>query len=117
MSNIFTIFVQKINCNYFFSLIGQLSKNPVRKSALTNHYRNKLRVTYVYVLHIVNFFVSFQSEQSLNIKMPSKTSLRDKLDDEVLDLSLMQLNEVPVSEIVSILRRLFIYLAQNNLFI
>ena len=34
--------------------------------------------------------------------MPSKTSLRDKLDEEVLDLSLMQLNEVPVTEIVSI---------------
>ena len=33
--------------------------------------------------------------------MPGKTSLRDKLDEDVLDLSLMQLNEVPVTEIVS----------------
>ena len=38
--------------------------------------------------------------------MPGKTSLRDKLDEEVLDLSLMQLNEVPVTEIVSICRKL-----------
>jgi len=38
--------------------------------------------------------------------MPGKTSLRDKLDEEVLDLSLMQLNEVPVTEIVSVCRNL-----------
>lgn len=34
--------------------------------------------------------------------MPGKTSLRDKLDEDVLDLSLMQLTEVPVTEVVSI---------------
>ena len=33
--------------------------------------------------------------------MPGKTSLRDKLDEDVLDLSLMQLSEVPVTDIVS----------------
>ena len=33
--------------------------------------------------------------------MPGKTSLRDKLDEDVLDLSLMQMSEVPVTEIVS----------------
>lgn len=33
--------------------------------------------------------------------MASKNSLRDKLDDETLDLSVMQLEEVPVKEIVS----------------
>ena len=34
--------------------------------------------------------------------MPSKTNnLRDKLDENQLDLSLMQLTEVPVKEIVS----------------
>ena len=33
--------------------------------------------------------------------MPAKNSLRDKLEDDVLDLSLMQLIEVPVEEIVS----------------
>ena len=32
--------------------------------------------------------------------MPAKNSLRDKLEDDVLDLSLMQLYEVPVEEIV-----------------
>ena len=33
--------------------------------------------------------------------MPVKSSLRDKLDEDVLDLSLMQMSEVPVNEIVS----------------
>ena len=33
--------------------------------------------------------------------MPGKTSLRDKLDEDVLDLSLMQMSEVPVTDIVS----------------
>ncbi len=40
----------------------------------------------------------------LELSMPSKTStnsLKDKLDDDTLDLSLMQLTEVPVEEIVS----------------
>ncbi len=32
--------------------------------------------------------------------MAPKTSLRDKLDEDTLDLSLMQLEEVPVQEIV-----------------
>ena len=45
--------------------------------------------------------------------MPGKTSLRDKLDEEVLDLSLMQLNEVPVTEIVSICRKLEPILTKN----
>ena len=45
--------------------------------------------------------------------MPGKTSLRDKLDEEVLDLSLMQLNEVPVTEIVSICRKLKPILKKN----
>ena len=36
--------------------------------------------------------------------MPGKTSLRDKLDEDVLDLSLMQMSEVPVTEIVSIVK-------------
>jgi hypothetical protein len=31
----------------------------------------------------------------------AKNALRDKLEDEVLDLSLMQFTEVPVEEIVS----------------
>lgn len=35
--------------------------------------------------------------------MPGKTNnLRDKLEDNQLDLSLMQLTEVPVQEIVSV---------------
>ena len=33
--------------------------------------------------------------------MPVKSSLRDKLDEDILDLSLNQLEEVPVEEIVS----------------
>lgn len=33
--------------------------------------------------------------------MPAKNNLRDKLEDDVLDLSLMQLTDVPVNEIVS----------------
>ncbi len=33
--------------------------------------------------------------------MPAKNIYKDKLEDEVLDLSLMQLYEVPVEEIVS----------------
>ena len=37
--------------------------------------------------------------------MPAKNIYKDKLEDEVLDLSLMQLYEVPVEEIV---RTLFI---------
>lgn len=37
--------------------------------------------------------------------MPGKTNnLRDKLDDNQLDLSLMQLTEVPVQEIVSVIQ-------------
>ena len=37
-----------------------------------------------------------------DFNMPSKTNnLRDKLEDNELDLSLMQLTEVPVQEIVS----------------
>ena len=36
--------------------------------------------------------------------MPGKTLLRDKLDEDVLDLSLMQMSEVPVTEIVSIVK-------------
>ncbi len=32
--------------------------------------------------------------------MPAKNVYKDKLEDEVLDLSLMQLYEVPVEEIV-----------------
>lgn len=34
--------------------------------------------------------------------MPPKNTLKDKLEDDVLDLSLMQLTEVPVEEIVSL---------------
>jgi len=34
--------------------------------------------------------------------MPSKTSLKDKLDGDHLDLSLSQLTEIPVEEMVSI---------------
>ena len=45
-----------------------------------------------------------------NIKMPGKTSLRDKLDEDVLDLSLMQMSEVPVTEIVSTVKTLENYL-------
>ena len=66
-------------------------------------YINQFRVAYVYetVFNIVNLFVSFQLAKFYNIKMPGKTSLRDKLDEDVLDLSLMQMSEVPVTEIVS----------------
>ena len=39
--------------------------------------------------------------------MPGKTSLRDKLDEDVLDLSLMQLSEVPVTDIVSMVLNTF----------
>jgi hypothetical protein len=41
--------------------------------------------------------------KAVNNIMPAKTtnSLRDKLDENQLDLSLMQLTEVPVNEIVS----------------
>ena len=56
---------------------------------------------YETVFNIVNLFVSFQLAKFYNIKMPGKTSLRDKLDEDVLDLSLMQMSEVPVTEIVS----------------
>ena len=42
--------------------------------------------------------------------MPGKTSLRDKLDEDVLDLSLMQMSEVPVTEIVSKAKTLENYL-------
>ena len=42
--------------------------------------------------------------------MPGKTSLRDKLDEDVLDLSLMQMSEVPVTEIVSTVKTLENYL-------
>ena len=42
--------------------------------------------------------------------MPGKTSLRDKLDEDVLDLSLMQMSEVPVTEIVSTVKILGYFL-------
>ena len=69
-------------------------------------YINQFRVAYVYetIFNIVNLFVSFQLAKFYNIKMPGKTSLRDKLDEDVLDLSLMQMSEVPVTEIVSIVK-------------
>lgn len=43
-----------------------------------------------------------------------KNSLRDKLEDDVLDLSLMQLDEVPIEEIVSWFR-IRIYFFHANL--
>jgi len=47
--------------------------------------------------------------------MPGKTSLRDKLDEDVLDLSLMQLNEVPVTEIAQLPKGTTLDLSNNHL--
>ena len=48
--------------------------------------------------------IDFELQVVITFKMPSKTnSLRDKLEENQLDLSLMQLTEVPVKEIVSTL--------------
>ena len=40
-------------------------------------------------------FLTFQIRQS-SLKMTVKSSLKDKLEDDELDLSMMQLSEVPV---------------------
>ena len=50
-------------------------------------------------------------------RMPGKTNnLRDKLEDNQLDLSLSQLTEVPVQEIVSILSLFFYALIVTSIF-
>ena len=50
--------------------------------------------------------------------MPGKTnSLRDKLEDNQLDLSLSQLTEVPVQEIVSVFFGVLTILVYHRLFI
>ena len=49
--------------------------------------------------------------------MPGKTnSLRDKLEDNQLDLSLSQLTEVPVQEIVSVFFGVLTILVYHRLF-
>jgi len=47
--------------------------------------------------------------------MPGKTSLRDKLDEDVLDLSLMQMSEVPVTEIAQLPKGTTLDLSNNHL--
>lgn len=47
--------------------------------------------------------------------MPVKSNLRDKLDDDVLDLSLSQLNEVPVKEIATLTKGTTLDLSNNLL--
>lgn len=48
--------------------------------------------------------------------MPSKSSLRDKLDEDQLDLSLMQLTEVPVEEMVTKFWALFLLMHRQIIF-
>jgi len=61
-------------------------------------------------------FLNFLSVSASDFNMPSKTNnLRDKLEDNELDLSLMQLTEVPVQEISEIPKGTQLDLSNNLL--